>query len=362
MVLEVSVLPYCHRCGTKLDDSARFCQKCGTPVVTYAPAAPAKPVKPLRKEPLVIAAIVLIAILVAAVILSAIVFAPFSPVSFNQTNQDSHSGINTLDLNFQANTAQVTVITQNINNQNILIITSANGSRSIFGSNNPIEVTFTNQTIGNTLTINSKVTERNEFPTTGNLHVTCAIYVNPALKLNINVTTQAGSISLNAEKSATFQSINLNANAGEVQANLQNATIAGDVFLNTQAGAVNFGVRQATLQGNQTATLHSNAGSVRMDITQTKNLQANLKIKADTELGSVNVALQIDHDVGAKIISQTNLGSIHLDVQHFSGNQSPIQSDNYPAASNIEINSTTNFGSININAVYQSSNGPNLSN
>jgi hypothetical protein len=352
------VLPFCRRCGTKLEESANFCQKCGTPVVTFAPAAPAKPDRPLRKEPLVIAAILLIAILVSAVIVSAIIFAPFSPVNFNQTNQDSHSGINTLNLNFQANTAQVTITTQNINNQNILIKTSVDGSKSIFGSTIPIEVTFTNQTAGNALTINSTVTEGNEFPKTGNLHVTCAIYVNPALKLNINVTTQAGAISLISEKSATFQSIKLQANEGEVQANLQNVTIAGDVFLSTQAGTVNFGVRQATLQGNQTVTLNSNVGSVGIDINQAKTLQGNLKVTAFTELGSVNVALQIDGDVGARIISQTNLGRINLNVQHFSGNQSSIQSDNYPAGSSIEINSRTNLGRININAAYQSLNGP----
>ena len=232
----------------------------------------------------------------------------------------------------------------------------------MFSSTNPIEVTFTNQTAGSALTVNAKVTETEEFPTTGNLPVICTIYVNPALKLNINITTQAGSIALTAEKSATFQSINLHANAGEVQANLQNVTILGEVSLVTQAGTVNFGMRQSTLQGNQTVNLHSNTGSIGMDITQTKTLKGNLKVNAVTELGSVNVALQIDGDVGAKIISQTNLGSIHLDVQHFSGNQSPIQSDNYPAASNIEINSATNLGSININAAYQSSNGPNLKN
>ena len=352
------MLPFCRRCGTKLDDYARFCQKCGTPVVPVAHAAPAKPDRPLRKEPLVIGAMVLIAILVAAVIASAIIFAPFSPINFNQTNQDNHSGITTLNLNFQANTAQVTIITQNISSQNILIKTSADGSRSIFGSANPIEVTFTNQTAGNMLTINSKVTEGNEFSTTGTLHVSCAIYVNPALKLNINVTTQAGSISLISEKPTTFQSINLHANAGEVQANLQNVTIAGDVSLYTQAGIVNFGVRQATLKGNQTVTLHSNAGSVGMDITQSKTLQGNLNVNAVTELGSVNVALQIEGNVGSKITSQTNLGSIHLKVQNFSGNQSILQSDNYPAGSSIEINSRSNFGSININATCQSSNGP----
>ena len=354
-------MPYCCKCGTKLNDDARFCQKCGTPIVPLVPVLSASPDKQLRKESLVIAATVLIVILVIAVIVSAIVFAPFSPISFNQTNQDSHSGINTLNLNFQANTAQVTLITQNINNQNILINTSVNGYRSIFGSTNPIEVNFTNQTAGNTLTVNSKVTETEAFPT-GNLHVTCTIYINPALKLNINVTSQSGSVELAGDKSATFLSINLLANAGEVQANLQNVTIAGEMSLITQAGAVNFGIRQSTFQGNQTVTLYSNTGSVGMDITQTKMLQGNLKVNAVTELGSINVALQIDGNVGAKIISQTNLGNIHLDLQHFSGNQSPVESDNYPAASNIEINNTAHLGSISINAVYQSSNGPSMRN
>jgi hypothetical protein len=122
----------------------------------------------------------------------------------------------------------------------------------------------------------------------------------------------------------------------------------------TQAGTVDFQTNQIIIKGNNTVDLHSNAGSVNMDITQTKSHQGNLQINAVTELGSVNVGLVIDGDVGAKIVSQANLGSINLDVQHFSGNQSPIQSDNYPAVSNIEINSRTNLGSININADYQS--------
>jgi hypothetical protein len=99
-----------------------------------------------------------------------------------------------------------------------------------------------------------------------------------------------------------------------------------------------------------------------MDITQTKTLQGNLQVNAITNLGSVNIGLIVDGAVGAKLASQTNLGSIHLDVQHFSGNQSPIQSDNYPAVSNIEIDSRTNIGSININANYQSTAGPSFRN
>jgi hypothetical protein len=143
-----------------------------------------------------------------------------------------------------------------------------------------------------------------------------------------------------------------------VEANLQNATIAGNVTLRTQAGTVDFRARQIIVDGNSTVDLRSNAGSVNMDLTQTKTLPGSLSVTAATEFGSVNVGLSIDGGVGAKIISQTSLGTIHTNLQHFSGNQSPLQSDNYPAASNIEINAQTNLGSININATFQSTSNP----
>jgi hypothetical protein len=182
------------------------------------------------------------------------------------------------------------------------------------------------------------------------------------LILNINITSQAGQVSLINDKHTIFEFINLQASSGSVGANLQNATIAGNVTLKTQTGTVDFRTSGITIEGNSTVDLHSNAGSVNMDITQTKTLQGNLQINASTQLGSVNVGLSIDGDVGAKIITQSNLGSIHTNLENFSGNQSPIKSDNYPATSNIEINSQTNLGSININAAYLSSSSPILSN
>jgi hypothetical protein len=148
--------------------------------------------------------------------------------------------------------------------------------------------------------------------------------------------------------------LNLQATAGAVQANLQNMTIAGNVTLRTQAGSVDFRMNQVNVEGNNTVALQTIAGSVRMDILQTKVFKGNLRVDAFTDLGFVNIGLQIDGDVGAKIISETKLGSINADGQHFSDNQSPMQSDNYPATSNIEINNRTNVGSININAVYKS--------
>jgi hypothetical protein len=309
--------------------------------------------KPIRNDPVIIAAIVLSVILVVGVVAVALLATPFSTVNFNQSYPDNSANISKLNLNVQIDGAKVNVFTQSVNNSNFIITLEGSGSKGTFGggSDSPIQVAFNNDTANGVLTVTAKITESTAF---SRLNVDCNIYINPALTLNLNITSQAGQISLNADKPTTFESLNLQTNAGAVQANLQKVTIAGNVTVRTQAGTVDFQTNQIIIKGNNTVDLHSNAGSVNMDITQTKSLPGNLQINAVTELGSVNVGLVIDGDVGAKIISQTNLGGIHLDVQHFSGNQSPIQSDNYPAVSNIEINSRTNLGSININADYQS--------
>ena len=328
---------------------------------TYAPPAPSAPMKPIRNDPLIIGAIVLIAILVGGVVIAALLAAPFSTVNFGQTYQDNTADINKLNLNVQTQGLRVNVFTQNATNDNFIITLDGTASKGIFGggSDSPIQVTFYNDTVNNELTVTAKITESTAF---SRLNVDCNIYLNPALTLNLNVTSQAGQVSLTADKPSTFEFLNLQSAAGTVGANLQNMTLAGNVTLRTQAGSVDLRMSQVNIEGNNTVALQTNAGSVTMDITETKTLQGNLQVNAVTDLGSVNVGLVIDGDVGAKLISQTNLGSIHTDVQHFSGNQSPIQSDNYPALSNIEINSKTNLGSININAVYQSSTGPSIKN
>ncbi len=356
-------MPYCRRCGTKLTDDANFCYNCGTSVMVtpYVYQAPLVPSKPVRNDPLIIGAIVLIAVLVVGVLVAALFAASYATVNINQSYPDNTVGITKLNLNVQTEELKVNIFTQKVSNNNFLITLDGTASKGINGgSGSPIKVEFNNNTVaGNELTITVKITQSNVF---SRYNVKCDIYVNPDVIRNLNITSQAGQVSFNADKPVTFESLSLQSQAGAVQANLENATIAGNVTLRTQAGSVDFRMNEAKVLDNNTLTLQTNAGSVTMDITETKALQGNLLVNAVTDLGSVNVGLVIDDGVGAKLISQTDLGSIHVDAQHFSGNQSPIQSDNYPAASNIEINSKTNLGSININANYQSSSGPSISN
>lgn len=345
-------MTYCHKCGAQLEEGARFCHKCGTQVVTYfPPLAPTKS-RPWHKDPLIVVAIGLIAILLSAVVIAAILVAPISPWHFEQQRQDNSPDVNTINLNFETDVGQVNITPLNVNT-NILIYVSANGSSGILGNTEvPIEITFDNKTTGNTLTVTSRVTVENSLSFRS--AVTCTIYVNPNLNLNLNVTSQAGQVSFSVDKAAAIQSLNLHTDAGEVEANLHgNTTLTGAISLTTNVGTVNYRMNEINVNGDCSVNLHSNAGAVNADIAQTQTMNGNVTVSSDTNAGSVNLNLEIDGGVGAQITSHTNLGNIEPNLKNFSGNETLIKSNNYPALSNIEITNHSNLGQINIQATYQ---------
>ena len=327
------------------------------PPAAYTPPTQpvqAAPPKPWRKDPYIVAAIGLVVILLSAAIVVGLLVAPLGSWSTSDSFADSNTNIDTINLNFVTDIGRVNIATMQMPDSNIGIYVMANGSRGIMGGSNiPVTITFDNQTVGNTLNINSKVTIENAY--TSRADVTCQIYVNPALNLNLNVTSTTGKVSFSADRATTIQSLSLQTTTGEVEANLQgNITVAGDISLRTTTGAINYRMNENAVSGNHTIDLKSTTGSVTLDITETKTLAGNLQVNAAATTGSVNVGLTIDGGVSAKIVSQKPaLGNIHTNLNNFQGNDTLLQSNNYPSASNIEINNSAVTGSININANYK---------
>jgi uncharacterized membrane protein YvbJ len=107
-------MPYCDRCGTKLEENAHFCQRCGASVTVFVPPVPPTPApaKSLRNDSAVIIAVVLVAVLVVAVIVIA-VFLALYPISFNQTN--SGNGVN--QINFAWTNLQLSRVAQNFSDK-----------------------------------------------------------------------------------------------------------------------------------------------------------------------------------------------------------------------------------------------------
>ena len=65
--------------------------------------------------------------------------------------------------------------------------------------------TFDNQTVGNTLTVNSQVTVENAY--TSGAAVTIQIDVDPSVKLNLNVSSVTGKVALTGDRDTTFKSL-----------------------------------------------------------------------------------------------------------------------------------------------------------
>ncbi len=103
-------LTYCDRCGTKVEENAHFCHKCGTPVVMHLPPPPpATLATSFRKDPLILLAVVLISVLVVAVIAVAVFAGPIFSIDFNQTYSDNHN-INRVSLKFSFTMVQDSTI------------------------------------------------------------------------------------------------------------------------------------------------------------------------------------------------------------------------------------------------------------
>jgi len=110
-------LPYCRKCGTQLEENARFCQKCGTQVVILShapPAALAPRAESAPKSPVSTVAIVLIAVVAVAVIVSIFVFLTLYPINLNRANSTNQTNITRLSFNPQQGKPQANVSDQNL--------------------------------------------------------------------------------------------------------------------------------------------------------------------------------------------------------------------------------------------------------
>ena len=351
-------MPYCRKCGAKLEETARFCHVCGTPVAPVERVAVTKPVAPIRRRPVYLLPVtVLIAILITAVIITAIIFLPVTHVNLNETRQlDSKVGVNNLALDFQADAAQVNIFFENLPGKMLLLNVTTSGWTGLLGDPaKSVAITFYNETINDTAMATSRVSHANIWPPQFSLNVICDVYIDPSATLNLTVHSDVGQIRMNVEKNMTLEELNLETATGSIDVSLsKDVMVEGSISLKSTTGAVRFRNDEADVSGNVSVNLQSTTGFVDVDLAATLSLSGNVTVNAQTTTGNVNLFMVIEHDVGARIESDTDVERINVDAKRFSGNQSPLQSNNYPAASNFLVNLHTTTGRININAAYGS--------
>jgi hypothetical protein len=352
-------MSYCRKCGAKLDDDARFCRVCGTAVAyvpsTTRPPSPGQPRRPTRRPgfPLALTIIIVIAALVVAALVVAAV--PFQPVNFSQSNESSARDVNSFRLILNSDVAAVNIIEKDLpGNQRAATNISATGWKGFFGSDRPLALSFSEDTNASTLTWFVTVSRAEGWSVFNALNVTCDVYVDPSLPIEILVHTDTGAVTLNADREATFQDLVLQANTGSVVANLREGTvITNRIVLEATTGSVQFAWDNAMASQDAQVNLRASTGSVDVNVTQISQLQGNVTLNAETSTGGVNLNMDIQNDVSARISATSSLGGIDVQQKGFSGNETPLQSSNYPAVSDFDVTLRTSLGGININANYE---------
>jgi hypothetical protein len=339
-----------------MDDTAQFCPECGTPVAVATPAT--KQTAQKRRPSNILPVAILITVLVSAGVIGALFVLPVSPVHFNQTNKVPEAGMDELSLDLQVDVAQINIVFKDLPSNVLVLNVTADGSVSVF--EDPalaVNVTFNHQATNNSLVVIANVSQVPQWSLFNDLNVKCDVYIDPSAELRLQVCSRVGNIVMDADSEVTLQSLCLETTTGNIDVSLsEDVVAAGSVSLKTTTGTVQFKMDETDVSKDVPVNLRSTTGTVNVDLAATRMLSGNVTVNARTTTGSVNLDMAIDGEVGARIESATDLGGITSDLKRFSGNESPLQSNNYPAGSNFLVNLRTETGGININAAYGSSN------
>jgi hypothetical protein len=299
-----------------------------------------------------IAVIIIFLLVVAALIVA---FVPVQAVNFSQANEASAGSVDSLKLFVNAEIANVNVMFRDLPaNQRAATNVSATGWRGIFGTDNPLALVFSENTVGSTLEYSVNVSKAGGASIFNNLNVVCDVYVAPSVNLDIVVNTGTGSITMDADRNVTLTNLNLQATTGTVSTTLrEGVTISGDFSLETTTGSAQLTWVNAKVSGRVPVSVKATTGSVDVNVTQAKQLGGNVTLNAETTTGGVTLTTNLQNDVAARISANSVIGGVSVNQQGFSGNSAPLQSNNYPAGSNFEVTLGATTGGISINANFE---------
>jgi len=305
---------------------------------------------------LAILAIVLIALIVTAAVIAALAFLPIRAVDVSESRDVPYqTGVDTVNLDFTADVARVNVAFEDLTDKLVILNVSATGRAGVLVSADLFDLTFDHTIVDNVLTVTSEVdTFGLGWPWYSWLRVTCDLHIDPSMNASLDVKTSVGRIVMGTQAGVVLNSLSLEATTGGVEANLvEDVVVAGDVSIQTTTGGVEFSWNNVIVTNDVLVNVETTTGGVDVDVTQDEGLLGNVTLKAGATTGGVDFAIEIRGDIGAKIESSVTTGGINIAKQvGFSGTESLLQSDNYPAGRNFSISLKTTTGGIDIYAQY----------
>jgi predicted nucleic acid-binding Zn ribbon protein len=344
-------MPYCWKCGTKLEEDAKFCPNCGAAV------AQLPKIKDKRWKKMSLITAILVALILITGILCIITFLPVQAINLKESREVAYqSDVNMLDLDFSANIANVNLSFEELGDKLVVLNVSVTGKASIIASMKPLNLIFQYNLTNHVLEVTSEaVTLNYGLPWFYQLYVKCDIYIDPSLNTSLNIKTDVGEIIVNAKAEVDFDSLKLETTTGAITLDLaESISLAGNISIKTTTGKVELSWKNLIVRKKGLVDVKTTTGGIALNIMQRNKLFGNVTLKAEATTGGIDFIINIYGNVGAKIESNTTIGAINIRRKYgFSGIPSILRSENYPAQNNFDVNLKTTTGGIDINAGYK---------
>ena len=299
--------------------------------------------------------VVLIVVLVVVLAVAAVLFLPVKPVNFDESKSvTSVAGVDRLDLRLNADLGEVRVIYTNLSGQALTLHVVAKGSVGLLMDPNSISLDFVQSTSADTALVNASLNIKDRLLGAANLNVLCNILIDNSMRSKLDLSTSAGSVTVNGTNASAFDQVSLNAKAGEVKMIVApSASLYGNISLSTNIGASILDWQNPTVKQVIAVSVSTKTGGVELNLNQTVPMNGSVILNGNTEVGGVALNLGIGGNVGAVINSSTQLGGVHVGSKvGFNGSDNSLTSTNYPGAGgNFGVVLRTNVGGVEVNAI-----------
>ncbi len=128
-----------------------------------------------------------------------------------------------------------------------------------------------------------------------------------------------------------------------------NSTLSGPLNMEASLGGVVLQWADVHATNSASIDLKASTGGVEATFTQAEPLGGNVTVSTSTNLGGVDLTMNIQGDNSAHVLSHANLGGVNVVEQTgFNGTSADLTSQNYPGTSNFEVSCDANTGGVKL--------------
>lgn len=299
--------------------------------------------------------IAVIVVIIVVVALLALIIVPFREASIDEARQAPLvEGVESLNLTIEMDRGSVEV--RFIDNATNAVAMSVRGTErsGLLGPGEQANVTWADSSSGNEQVVTASVRLGNNQGLFFTSNINCTVLIAKQLRTALTVTNGLGAVEVVADDGVVLTSADIRASTGGARLVMgANATLDGPLTMETSLGGIDLEWTDAVATDAARFALRATTGGINVDIFQYEPLGESVTVNATSNLGGINLAMDLRGNNSARVQSSAQLGGVNVERQDgFEGTNEDLSSQNYPDAHAFEAVCHAETGGVNLDLRY----------